>query len=227
MSNRTIHHACAAIALILMTLAAAVTATAEEQAKSLPRVLIIGDSISIGYNEPVTELLQGKAQVEHNPGNAAHTGKGLENIDAWLGDVKWDVIHFNFGLHDFKYVGDDGKNATTRETGHIQIPLEEYKSNLEAIVERLKKTGAKLIFATTTPFPAELTHSVRDPKDCDAYNAAAVAIMKKHEIAIDDLYALAASQLDKIQNPKDVHFTKDGSKALAAQVATSIEQALK
>ena len=76
--------------------------------KTLPNVLIIGDSISIGYTKFVQEMMAGKANV-HRPLNAKGgflncqgTTFGVEKIDEWLGDTKWDVIHFNFGLHDLK-----------------------------------------------------------------------------------------------------------------------------
>jgi hypothetical protein len=68
-----------------------------------PRVLLIGDSISIGYTLPVRELLKGKANVHRIPQNGGATDVGLEKMASWLGDGKWDVIHFNFGLHDAKY----------------------------------------------------------------------------------------------------------------------------
>jgi hypothetical protein len=66
----------------------------------LPRVLLIGDSISMGYTLDVRELLKGKANVHRIPTNGGPTTNGLKNIKAWLGDSKWDVIHFNWGLHD-------------------------------------------------------------------------------------------------------------------------------
>ena len=68
----------------------------------LPRVLLIGDSISIGYTLPTRELLDGKANVHRIPTNGGPTTRGLEQLDRWLGDSRWDVIHFNFGLHDLK-----------------------------------------------------------------------------------------------------------------------------
>jgi hypothetical protein len=71
----------------------------------LPNVLIIGGSISIGYTRPLKEILKGKANVFHNPGNAAHSENGIAKLDSWLGTTKWDVIHFNHGLHDLKYIG--------------------------------------------------------------------------------------------------------------------------
>ncbi|MDP7585889.1 MAG: SGNH/GDSL hydrolase family protein, partial [Verrucomicrobiota bacterium] len=70
----------------------------------LPRVLLIGDSISIGYTLPTRELLKGKANVHRIPTNGGPTIRGLVQIDSWLGDSKWNVIHFNWGLHDLKFM---------------------------------------------------------------------------------------------------------------------------
>jgi len=73
-----------------------------EDIPALPRVLLIGDSISIGYTVPVRELLKGAANVHRIPENGGPTTRGLERLDAWLGTNHWDVIHFNWGLHDLK-----------------------------------------------------------------------------------------------------------------------------
>ncbi|MGH9721085.1 MAG: SGNH/GDSL hydrolase family protein, partial [Bryobacteraceae bacterium] len=73
-----------------------------EDAPGLPRVLLIGDSISIGYTETVRTELKGKANVHRIPTNGATTVNGLKNIDDWLGSKPWHVIHFNFGLHDLR-----------------------------------------------------------------------------------------------------------------------------
>ncbi len=70
----------------------------------LPRVLIIGNSISIGYTPFVCEALEGKMKIHRIPENGSHTWTGLEKLDEWLGDKPWDVIHFNWGLHDLKYL---------------------------------------------------------------------------------------------------------------------------
>lgn len=192
----------------------------------MPTVLIIGDSISIGYTKPLTALLKGKATVVHNPGNAQHSRFGLEHLDAWLGETEWDVIHFNHGLHDLKYVNDSGKNVRVREEGHIQIPLDEYGKNMEAIVLRLKKTDAQLIFATTTPFPDRPGGPLREEFQVVKYNDVALEIMKKHGVAVNDLYSFAFPRLEELQQPRNVHFTPDGSKALAGEVARCILEAL-
>ncbi|HPM82892.1 MAG TPA: SGNH/GDSL hydrolase family protein [Candidatus Anammoximicrobium sp.] len=182
----------------------------------LPRVLLIGDSISIGYTLAVRELLTGKANIHRPPVNCGPTIRGVEQIDDWLGDGRWDVIHFNFGLHDLKIM-DDGKH---------QVALDQYEKNLRQLVERMKKTKAKLIWCSTTPVP-ESSSPPRHNADVLAYNAAANKVMDEQEIAIDDLYAFALPQLAKIQLPNNVHFSPEGSKVLARQVAESIEKALK
>ena len=186
---------------------------------SLPRVLIIGDSISIGYFKPTQVLLEGKALVVHNPGNAAHTANGLRRLTEWLGDTTWDVIHFNHGLHDLKYIDEQGKNVSV-EKGKQQIPVDDYEINLEALVIRLKKTGAVLIFATTTPVPGGTGFRVKG--DAAKYNRVAEEVMKRHGITINDLYSFALPRFEEIQRPQNVHFTTSGSELLARQVANSI-----
>jgi acyl-CoA thioesterase-1 len=185
-------------------------------------VLIIGDSISNGYFKPVKGMLEGRAITEHNAGNAAHTANGLARLDEWLGDTKWDVIHFNHGLHDLKYIDEKGKNATA-ETGKQQIPIDQYEKNLDEMVRRLKKTGAKLIFANTTPVPDGT--KIRVKGDAKIYNVVAERVMKKHGVPVNDLYSFSMARLDKIQRPRNVHFFPEGSHALGEQVVEHIIKA--
>ncbi len=71
-----------------------------EDAPALPRILLIGDSVSRAYTQTVRKELAGIANVHRAPANCGPTSTGLKRIDVWLGDGKWDVIHFNFGIHD-------------------------------------------------------------------------------------------------------------------------------
>jgi lysophospholipase L1-like esterase len=181
----------------------------------LPRVLLIGDSISIGYTLPVRELLRGKANVHRIATNGGPTTKGLTDLDHWLGDGHWDVIHFNWGLHDLKLI--DGKH---------QVPIEDYEKNLGELVKRLEGTGAKLVWCSTTPVPTGAGNPPRRPEDVPAYNRVARKIMAEHGIAVDDLYGFAAPRVAEIQRKNNVHFTPKGSRVLAGQVAASIQRAL-
>jgi acyl-CoA thioesterase-1 len=67
----------------------------------------------------------------------------------------------------------------------------------------------------------------RKNEDVIAYNAVAKKIMQENNIVINDLYAFALPQLDKIQQKANVHFTDKGSAVLAERVAAAIEAALK
>ncbi len=197
-----------------------------EDVPGLPRVLLIGDSISIGYTLPVRELLQGKANVHRPPTNCGPTILGLAEIDQWLGKDKWDVIHFNWGLHDLKYMGPDGQNLTdpNASDSRQQVPLDQYETNLRRLVERLKQTEAILIWRTTTPVPPGSQGRV--PGDAAKYNAVAKKLMDEYDIAIDDQYAFALQRLEEIQRPANVHFTPQGSQALAKQTVVAISEAL-
>lgn len=193
----------------------------------LPRVLLIGDSISMGYTVDVREMLKGKANVQHPPVNCGPTTRGVESLEVWLGDARWDVIHFNFGLHDMVFFAADGK--TRAEPDHAgarhQVSIADYEKNLRTIVARLKQTGARLIWCTTTPVPEGAAGRKSD--DALEYNRIAAAVMSEHGISVNDLHAFALPRLKEIQMPKNVHFTPAGSKVLAEQVTSSILAALK
>ena len=189
----------------------------------LPRVLLIGDSISMGYTLQVRELLKGKANVHRPPANCGQTERGLQHLDEWLGTGHWDVIHFNFGLHDLKYLDEHGQYVAP-EKGKQVAPLPLYEKNLRELVARLKKTGARLIWCSTTPVPDGTLGRIKG--DEVAYNEVAERVMKDNDVAIDDLHALIAPHQAEWQRPKNVHFTPEGYQHLAAQVAASIEKQL-
>ena len=184
-----------------------------EDTPGLPRVLLIGDSISIGYTLPVREALRGRANVHRPPGNCSSTGHGLAQLDRWLGHGKWDVIHFNFGLHDAKLPPEGVRHA----------PPEVYGRNLRALVRRLQATGAKLIWATTTPVPdgGQLAPDRRFGR-IEEYNAIAAAVMAEHGVTTNDLHAFIAPDFARVGRPHDVHYTPEGYALLARQVARSI-----
>ncbi|MFT5882503.1 MAG: hypothetical protein ACI9FG_001006 [Crocinitomicaceae bacterium] len=197
------------------------------QEKDLPKVLLIGDSISIGYTPHVKKILKGKAIVTHHKGNAQHTSTGLKKLDGWLGDTEWDVIHFNWGLWDLCY-----RNPTSKVQGHkdkangkVTSSLELYEKNLEQLVTRLKKTHAKLIWAHTTVVPdKEAGRIVGDDKK---YNDVAAKIMKKHGVTINDLHSLTKDfSFDLFAGAGDVHYKKDGYQKIGQQVAGAIEKTI-
>lgn len=192
----------------------------QERNEDLPNVLIIGNSISIGYTPYVQRILAGKCNVYRIPENAGETDRGLAKLNLWLGDGDWDVIHFNFGLHDLKRL----TNNKLDVSGEIVNRPEEYAVKLEEIVEQLKsQTDAALIWATTSVVPEGAQGRIKG--DEVKYNKVASKIMRANHIMIDDQYKLTRKH-PKDQKPKDVHFTPEGMERQAEQVVFYINKAL-
>ena len=200
----------------------------------LPNVLILGDSISIGYTPHVRNALAGKANVyravttQGKIENCKSTQYGIKNVDRWLKahDCKWDVIHFNWGLHDIKHRDPkDRKKASMKPSDPMWVTPKNYERDLRKIVFKLRASGAKLIFATTTPVPQDVK-PFRLSTDVGKYNEIAEKVVKPNLVVINDLNAFAAERLDEIQQPNNVHFSSDGSKVLGEQVAKVVEQCL-
>lgn len=101
---------------------------------------------------------------------------------------------------------------------------EQYEKNLRIVVERLKKTGAELIWCSTTQSPEAVCGA--PAKDFVVYNAVAGKVMEENGIPVNDLYRFSLPRLHEIQIPVNSHFTDEGSTALAAQVTSAILTAL-
>jgi lysophospholipase L1-like esterase len=226
---------CSALPLIIASFVTAVGFAADSKESQVgvqntaeqSNVLIIGDSIAIGYTPRVKDMLTGVASVHRPDANSGDTRRGLKHLYRWLGDTQWDVIHFNWGLHNLCYRHPDSTASGHRDkiNGTISVPLDEYKLNLEELVRQLKNTGAHLIWANTTIVPdGEAGRVLGDELK---YNRAAAEIMERHEITVDDLHTLT-SKFDQLLfiGPGNVHYTDEGYAVIAAQVAEQIRVAL-
>jgi len=176
---------------------------------ALPNVLLIGDSISIYYTDPARRLLRGKADVCRTPMGPGKAETLFASLDDFLAERRWDVIHFNTGLHDLS-----ARWGTDEE-------LAAYEKNLRLIVEKLQKTGARLIWASTTPIPAATTAS--HPGVELKYNAVAARVMNEHGIPINDLHAAMVPHHDKYWlKPNNIHFNAAGSDFLGHVVTDAL-----
>lgn len=213
---------------------------AEEQGDAakespLPRVLLLGDSISIGYTPFVQKMLDGEAIVIRPTAangkraeNCAGTTNGVKHIDRWLkiDGGNWDVVHFNFGLHDLKRVEPDTGKGSNDPNDSRQAEPDAYERQLREIAGKLKESGATLIFCTTTPVPEGGVKPHRDVEDAQRYNSIGRKIAKEVGADVNDLWAAAQPRLKEIQQPVNVHFTRDGSKYLAEHVVQAIRKGL-
>ncbi len=193
--------------------------------KELPRVLLLGDSIRMGYAPVVAKKLAGIAIVVHpEKVNGADTPTTLKNLDAWLELYQPTLIHFNNGLHDLKF--------SKAEKTH-QVPLEQYKNNLGLIADKLSKAAPGMVmYATTTPIADEL-HAARKgtfdrfEKDVQLYNTAAISVLLAKKIPVNDLHHIVMDGgMEKMLGKDGTHYTPAGNERLASAVADCIQRAL-
>jgi lysophospholipase L1-like esterase len=208
------------LAFVLLTVTGLSAADSEPKAETKPKqVLIIGDSISFGYLKDAKEQLTDVAQVTHNKGNAKFTTYGLKQIDKWIGDKKWDLIQFNWGLWDMYGWSQNPK-----------LTVKQYEKQLDTLTARLKKTGTKLIFVTTTPVcpaPERTAKIIVSQETANSFAAAAARVMAKYKIPVNDLHAVIAVDRAKYaKGDNDVHYNNEGRRVLGTQVAKAIKQQL-
>lgn len=180
--------------------------------RKLPQYLMIGDSITGGLWPHINSSFYGTVDAVHDPRNAGDSALGKQCVLDWVGkDLKrWDVISYNFGCWDTAW------NKGQKQTG---VPLDQYRWNLGNITEVLKLTGAKLIYASTTPAPSipdccpngihtlPKTNGTHPPSgglgvtDCpivvDEYNAAAKEVVTKAGVQWLDLHGLVEQRCGK------------------------------
>ncbi len=186
-----------------------------------PKILIIGDSISIGYTPFVKKHFSENAIVGHNPGNAQHTGTGLEKVKEWIGEEDWDIIQFNWGLWDLCYRDPNSKVQGSRDkvNGKITFTLEEYENNLERIIQSIRQvSNAKLIFVTTSYIPEH--EAGRFQNDAQKYNKVSKRVMSKYNIIVNDIYKKSkAIHKGYGKGTDDVHYTEQGYKKLGKEIS--------
>ena len=131
----------------------------------------MGDSVSLGQvNEgKLFSMLNASVQSVHSPGNACNANRGAHCIENWLDNCAFDIVSFNFGIHDI-----------SRNQEHMTLPV--YTAMLRAITNSLlrcrQNNGTKLLYVLTTPVPTDGGNASSFPSHCSnadvmAYNTAA------------------------------------------------------
>lgn len=182
---------------------------------NLPRVLLIGDSITRDYYPGVEKQLAGKAYVGRLSSSAFISDPALlRQIEMVLSQYKFDVIHFNNGMHGWQH----GEK--------------EYERELPKILKAIQKGApdAKLILANTTSLkvspnlPADNLTQATDER-IDARNAIVLKLAKDRGIPVDDLNTPMRGHPE--YHSDNVHFDSQGIALQAAQVAAHVEELLK
>ena len=191
---------------------------------AVPRVLLLGDSIRMGYQPQVTVTLQdgGEAVVTGPQENCQYSAYTRERLPVWIDELGVpDVVHWNNGLHDV------GHNPARDP---VQFPVEAYVGNLAAILDALQEAGARIIWATSTPVHPDRPFrndgwSWRN-EEIDRYNAAALELIRGEGLPVNDLHALVSSDVDRYLAEDLLHLSADGIRTCAAAVADAIRAAL-
>lgn len=195
----------------------------------MKKVLLLGDSIRMGYDDYVKELLDGKCEVIYDPDDngrfAAYTLWQANQMFKKYG--KFDVVHWNNGYWDMNV------EPPMAEAMH---PVDEYVHFLKRILGECRRGGAKVIFATTTPILTPGTAADNTGTEADSihyndawvqqYNAAAKALMAEENVPVNDLYALCREDANYYKCADMLHLTEEGYRKCAAQAAKYILEAL-
>ncbi|MBQ8510341.1 MAG: SGNH/GDSL hydrolase family protein [Clostridia bacterium] len=185
-------------------------------------ILLLGDSIRMYYQQKVIDLLGGGYHVSAPTENCRFAAYTLNSLRMWLPSFpKPDVIHWNNGLWD---------TAVLYQEDGCFTPLPEYIRSLERILRELQKTGARVIFATTTPCdPRKAALTTAMPpchrnEDIRRYNEAAVELMRRERMEINDLYAVVNENIPAYVSEDMIHPTEEGKRVLAEAVVRKIRE---
>ena len=184
---------------------------------SLPEILLIGDSIRMGYCAAASNALAGRAEVKWPSGNCQSSQAILIRLATWRGLVSSPkVVQFNCGHWDTAHWDGDEAALTT---------VEEYARNVRMIIHRIRRywPEAKIVFATTTPMNPNgvLGKNPRTTESIISYNAAGVKVAKSEGVEVNDLFA-ATESWPATDYADYCHFTKPAAKRLGEIVASRL-----
>ena len=189
----------------------------------MKNVLLIGDSIRAGYDKSVRKSLEGLANVVFPAENcrfAAYLLRYLHEYKKNLNLETLDVLHWNAGLWDCLRLFEEDPHT----------PLDVYAYYIERLCVRIKKLfpEAHVIFATSTAVISEKmsTEFKRYNEEIEAYNAAAVEIVKKYGFEVNDLYATSAALPQEVHSDAVHYYTPAGTEVFTKQVLAHLAPAL-
>ena len=195
----------------------------------MKKVLLLGDSIRMGYDDYVKELLQGEYQVYYDPeDNGRFSSYTLWQMNQFFRHFgAFDVVHWNNGYWDMNI------EAPMTTAMH---PVEEYVHFLRRILAEIRRNGAVPVFATTTPIlsvgaAADISGTGADSINYNnewvkTYNEAAVGLMQEEGVRINDLYSLCLEDPHYYKCEDLLHLTEQGYRRCAEQTASVIRSIL-
>lgn len=178
--------------------------------QDLPRVLLIGDSITNGYQEIVRETLRGKCYVDYiSTSYTLNSSFFFKLIVNYMNNNKYDVIHLNQGLHGF---------SMSKKT---------YKEKLMKLINKIP-SSSKVILAESTFVnkPGNKTVDKRWGKKLEERNGAVNELVKEMNLSINHLFEVSKNIPNDLRNEDGTHYLYGGYQMLAKEVVSAIEKKL-
>lgn len=187
-------------------------------------VLLIGDSITMGWRGKAIADLQGKAQVYILPENGRSTEYALEHLDEWTAQADpWRLIVVSWGLHDARFCPDN-----------CAVPIDQYEANLRTLLDRLYSVNTSgtpmpcIIISTSTPIPDDVKPSVGlVDSEVQRYNEVMLSVVYEYQsmgypIVVNDMYGFCKPNLEEWLLPRDIHYNQTAKTAQGSRMADLI-----
>lgn len=175
------------------------------------KIWLMGDSIRLGYQPLVTQMLP-EHEIVGIPDNGRFVRFTMYNLEGWIKEIgPVDIIHWNNGLWDI---------SLDHPLPECFTPVEEYVRDMGIVFDRLKKTGAKVIFATTTP--VRQPNTFRRLADVQRYNEHVLPHLRSRGAVVNDLFSVVLPHLDEYVCDDYVHMTDSGNAACAQAVVDAL-----
>ena len=186
----------------------------------MKKIILIGDSIRMGYDKYVKEALSKVAEVYYPNENCRFAEYVLRYAHEWKRDLKMptdaDLVHWNAGLWDALEIFDDGPLTN----------IEHYISNVKRIDRRLRLLfpKAKIVFATSTAvrengYSGEFK---RHNSIIEEYNRAATEALSDTDTVINDLYEITKDIRPECCSDMTHYNTKEGTEFVGGKVLSVI-----
>ena len=210
----------------------------------LPRILLLGDSISGGYFPGVRQRLDGQATVV---GETAFTGLGKAAYRFYTSPAAlkegglatflaergpFDIVHFNMGIHEFAWINAPnylkGKKLTEADPANVKTEADAYAARLRDVVALMRKAGAVPVFATSTATKADgvIDHMPYYLSNCQAFNAVAERTMQELDVPVVDIYGMIQPRIEEFILSDLIHFNGEASTQMANLIATQLKSQL-
>ena len=183
------------------------------------KVVLIGDSIRMGYQPLVARKCE-ELEVRGPGANCRHSLWALDHFEEWVASQSPDIVHVNFGVHD----------CSIQPDGEHQILIAQYRLCLQRFVNKVKGLGkTQMIWATTTPLYTpekgvpQPKWKIRAKAEIDKYNEAALAIVQKAGLPVNDLHdVILRNDFARCLSEDGCHMTAFGNEVLSDAVAEAI-----